>query len=219
MGPHPLGTCSQKRSERLQVHYLSPDSQNECITECSNLVKQHILLERQSAKYFAIIVDATPDSSHIEQTTFLLRYILLKETQYEFQERFLKFADCSNKRGEKIVQLITDTLKEHAIPLSDCRAQAYDNGANMAGKYNGTQSKIQEKCSIAIFSPCGFHTLNLCGNDDAECIPEAITFFGTIQTVYHCSVPVLSAGNYYKTVLVVLFMVCLKQDGQIVLNV
>ncbi|XP_013777812.1 zinc finger MYM-type protein 1-like, partial [Limulus polyphemus] len=62
---------SQKRSERLQVLYLFPDSQNEFISECLNLVKQHILLERQSAKYFAVIVDATPDSSHIKQTIFL----------------------------------------------------------------------------------------------------------------------------------------------------
>ena len=31
---------------------------------------------------------------------------------------------------------------------------------------------------------CGCHTLNLCGNDAAECLPEAITYFGTVQTIY-----------------------------------
>ena len=54
----------------------------------------------------------------------------------------------------------------------------------MSGKYNGAQTIIQEQCPTAIFSPCGCHTLNLCGNDAAECIPEAITYFGTIQTIY-----------------------------------
>ena len=40
-------------------------------------------------------------------------------------------------------------------------------------------------CLTAIFSPCGCHTLNVCGNDDAaKCIPESITFFGTLQTIY-----------------------------------
>ena len=53
----------QKKSERLQVHYLSNECQNEFIAECSDLVKQHILGERQSAKYYAIIVNSTPDSS------------------------------------------------------------------------------------------------------------------------------------------------------------
>ena len=95
------------------------------------------------------------------------------------------FADCSSKRGEKIAKLIMDTLEEHAIPLSDYRAQAYDNAANMAGKYNGAQAKILEQCPMAILSPCGCHTLNLCGNDAAECLPEAITYFGTVQTIYN----------------------------------
>jgi len=70
---------SQAQHCRMQAHYLSPDSQNEFISACSNLVLRHILDERKSAKYYAIIVDATPDISHKEQTIFLLRYVLLKD--------------------------------------------------------------------------------------------------------------------------------------------
>ena len=175
---------SQKRGKRLQVHYLSNESQNEFIAECSGLVKQHILGERQFANYYAIIVDSTPDSSHVEQTTFLLRYLVWHESRFEIVERFLKFVDFSDKTGSKIAQMITETLESHAIPLVDCRAQGYDNAANMSGKYNGAQAIIKEQCPTAIFSPCGCHTLNLCGNDAAECVPEATTYFGTIQTIY-----------------------------------
>lgn len=83
-----------------------------------------------------------------------------------------------------MAQLITDTLKEHAVPLRDCRAQAYDNVPNMAGRCNGSQAKVQELCPTAIFSPCGWHTLNLYGNDATECICKAILFFETIQTKF-----------------------------------
>ena len=38
-----------------------------------------------------------------------------------------------------------DTLEEHTIPLSDCRAQGYDNAASMAGKYGGAEAKIEEQ--------------------------------------------------------------------------
>ena len=130
-------------------------------------------------------MDATLDSSHIEQATFLLRYVKLKDVRYEVQERFLMFTDCSNKCREEIAQLIMDTSEEHAITLSDCKVQAYDNAANMAGKYNGTQEKILEQCSMAIFSLCGCHTLNSCGNDAAEYLPEAITYFRTVQMIYN----------------------------------
>ena len=178
---------SQRKGERLQVHYLSAESQNEFISECSEIVKQRILRERQTAKYFAVIVDATPDSSHVEQTTFLLRYVMQNESEsvFEVVERFLTFVDCSDKTGAEIANMIIETLKEHGIPITDCRAQGYDNGANMAGRYNGAQAKVLEVCPTAVFSPCGCHTLNLCGNDAAQSLPEAVTYFGTIQTVYN----------------------------------
>ena len=100
---------SQKKGERLQVHYLSNESQNKFIAECSDLVKQPILGGRQSAKYYAIIVDFTPDSSHVEQTTFLLRYLVRHKSRFEIAEQFLKFVDCSDKTGFKIAQMITET--------------------------------------------------------------------------------------------------------------
>ena len=95
------------------------------------------------------------------------------------------FVDCSNKCREEIAQVIMDTSEEHAIPLSNCRAQAYDSAANVMGKYNDTQVKILEQCLMAIFCPFGYHTLNLCGNNAAECLPTAITYFGTVQMIYY----------------------------------
>ena len=188
----------QKNGKCLQVQYLSPESQNEFISECSNLVEQDILLKSRSSKYFTVIVDVTLDSSHIdiEWTTFLLRYVNLKDGRYQVQEHILMFADCSNKCEEEIAQLFMDSSEEHVISLSNCRVQAYDNATTMAGKYSVTQAKILEQCSMAIFSPLGCYTLNLCGNDAAEYLPEAITYFGTVQIIY--LVPALNNGNYLK---------------------
>ena len=50
---------SQEEGTRLQAHYLSADSQNELIEACSSKVVREILLERQKAKYFSVLVDAT----------------------------------------------------------------------------------------------------------------------------------------------------------------
>ena len=52
-------------------------------------------------------------------------------------------ADCSSNTGEEISQLMMDALEERAIPLSDCLAQGSDNAANLVGKYNGPQAKIE----------------------------------------------------------------------------
>lgn len=91
---------SQEAHERLQVHYLSPDIQNEFISICSQHVVSEILKERTAAKYYSIIVDGTPDTSHTEQTTFILQYLHYceKEKKYCVKERFLAFVDCNKKQ-------------------------------------------------------------------------------------------------------------------------
>ena len=58
----------------MQVHYLSWSSQNEFIAECGKLVCDAIVEEVKSAFYYSISVDGTPDVSHTEQITFILRY-------------------------------------------------------------------------------------------------------------------------------------------------
>ena len=132
----------QEKGERHQVYYLSPESNDEFISASSSLMKQNILLERIISIYFAVIVDVTPSSSLVVQTTFLLRHSNLEDDRYEVPERFLMFTNCSSEREEDIAQLIMDALEEHAIPLSDCMPQGYDNAANMAGNYKGAHAKI-----------------------------------------------------------------------------
>ena len=66
---------AQKDGKRLQTRYLSYSSQNEFIQLCAEKVKDCILNERDQAKYYSIMVDATPDMSHTEQSTFILRYL------------------------------------------------------------------------------------------------------------------------------------------------
>ena len=56
---------SQEDNTRQQVHYLLPKSQNEFIKECSEKVLAKIKLEISDAKYYAVILDSTPDASHM----------------------------------------------------------------------------------------------------------------------------------------------------------
>ncbi|KAL5486462.1 hypothetical protein EMCRGX_G018940 [Ephydatia muelleri] len=101
---------SQEDNTRQQVHYLSPQSQNEFIKECSEKVLAKIKLEISDAKYYAMILDSTPDASHKEQTTFILRYVSavprIADTVrvFEIQERFMTFMDFSQKKGEDIAR-------------------------------------------------------------------------------------------------------------------
>ena len=134
-----------QKLKRKQANYLTPEIQNEFIECCAKKVLDVILSEREAAKYYSILVDATPDSAHMEQTVFILRYVYLNEENsiYEIQERFLEFVDCNQKTGKAIAELICSVIKKHNIPMIDCRGQGYDNGSNMSGQYKGAQAEIK----------------------------------------------------------------------------
>ena len=81
----------QDQQSRMQVHYLSWSSQNEFIAESGKLVCDAIVEEVKSAFYYSIIVDGTPDVSHTEQITFILRYAhRTQDNVREIKERFFE---------------------------------------------------------------------------------------------------------------------------------
>ena len=71
-------------------------------------MKSKILDEIKESKYFSIIIDSTPDSSHKEQTAFIFRYLweITKGTDsatyriFDIEERFVAFVDFVSKRGK-----------------------------------------------------------------------------------------------------------------------
>ena len=104
-----------------------------------------------------------------------------EEQEYKVEESFVEYVDFSKKTGEEIANIIQNFLSDNSTPLDDCRGQGYDNGANMAGKNKGVKAHLLENNSLAIFSPCACHTLNLVGVDSAQSCDEVKLFFGYVQ--------------------------------------
>lgn len=164
------------------VHYFSKTIYEEFITLMADKVTKFILDECRKAKYFSIILDSTPDISHIDQLSFIIRYV--KENGSPI-ERFLKFIPNIGHKAADIVKAVEETLELLQIRMEDCRGQSYDNAANMAGIYNGVQAKIQTLCKQAEYAPCAAHSLNLVGASAAECCLEGSTFFTLLQELYN----------------------------------
>lgn len=132
----------------------------------------------------------------------IIRYVKLSGLDFSIEERFISFDDFSGKTGKEIASRLLCRLKDLNLNFHNCVGQGYDNGANMAGKYNGVQALLLLENSNCTFSSCGNHTLNLVGVDSAESCKEAITFFGTIQQVHNffsSSLHGISLHNVLKT--------------------
>ncbi|XP_065680579.1 uncharacterized protein LOC124817132 [Hydra vulgaris] len=88
---------SQQCKQRMRAHYLSMRIQNKFIDICSTA----ILHEMVKAKYFSIIVDATPDCSYKEQTTLVIRYKILDNSNFSVEESFILFKNFSKKNWKR----------------------------------------------------------------------------------------------------------------------
>ncbi|XP_023013761.2 zinc finger MYM-type protein 1-like [Leptinotarsa decemlineata] len=129
------------------VSYLSAPICDEFIAIMEHQVLSQIISELEKAKYYSISVDSTPDISHIDQLTFVVRYMM----DCSPIERFLDFIPIERHGVEYVSASAVFFLEENGIDLQDCRGQTYDSAPNMAGQYNGLQAKLKEHCTCALF--------------------------------------------------------------------
>lgn len=164
------------------VSYLSTAICSEFINLLAKEVTNFMTKELETAKYFAIIVDSTPNVSHIDQLTLIIRYVLPNGQPVE---RFLGFLPIFSHTAESLSHALQNKLEDLMIDINYCRGQSYDNAVNMSGKYNGLQAKIKEKSKSAHFVPCSSHSLNSVGNSAAESYSEAAKYFENVQCLYN----------------------------------
>lgn len=164
---------------------MSPKIQNEFIDITAETVRRDILRTVKERKYFSILFDATPDVSHQEQISQIVRTVSVTKDGCHVEEHFLGFIHFDLKTGNQISNMILDRLVSDGLELENCRGQGYDNGANMAGAYKGVQAVIRDKNPKAVFIPCAAHSLNLVGQNAASKVLSGKLFLGQIQNLFN----------------------------------
>ena len=115
---------------RGHTSYLSSTICEELISLIGGKVLDTIIQELNSAKFYSLSVDSTPDFTHSDQLTFTVRYVLPTGPE----ERFLNFLPMIGHTGKEIANMILTFLEENGIDIKNCRGQSYGNASNMSGK-------------------------------------------------------------------------------------
>jgi hypothetical protein len=151
----------------------------------ASAIKSEIIKKIKSAKYFSAILDCTPDASHQEQMSLIIRYVDSSSGHVRVEESFLGFLDVNDTTGQALFDVLENELKILDLDIDDMRGQGYDNWSNMKGKHQGVQRKLLDVNPRDFYSACGFHSLNLTLCDMAtKTCGKAKDFFGIIQRIY-----------------------------------
>ncbi|XP_044765379.1 uncharacterized protein LOC123321713 [Coccinella septempunctata] len=122
--------------------------------------------------------DSTPDVSHIDQMSEVIRYVHIENKKVEVKESFLGYFHFTGKKAIDITQDILNAVEEDGLDLAMCRGQGYDNASTIAGVHSGVQARIREINPKALLVPCANHSLNLCGVHSFATVSSCVTFFG-----------------------------------------
>ena len=112
-----------KNSKRILTSYLLPQIKNELIGLLSENVRNTILKKIKKSKYYGILYDSTPDVSHREQLSQIIRYVEKdNETKtIEVKERFINFIEIHGKKSEDITNSILKSLEDNGLDIQNCR--------------------------------------------------------------------------------------------------
>lgn len=84
----------------ISDHYLGWRIQNELISLMNNRIKDEIKLRIKKSKYFSIQLDCTPDRSHTEQLTFIIRIVEFSDDgDVQINEYFICFINIIGTTG------------------------------------------------------------------------------------------------------------------------
>ena len=124
---------------------------------------------------------------------------------FSIHEDVIGLYQLPDTKAATIFSVIKDILIRCALPIVQCRGQAFDGASNMSGANNGVQALIKEENSKALYVHCLAHSLNLCLKDVTKScilIGNAMDFIFTLVQLIRFSPKRLSLFDSIKNVTV-----------------
>ena len=106
-------------------HYLSNTIQNELINIVAEKLEKELMTQLTKAKYYGLNLDCTPDISHNEQMSVILRFVQYDEEDgVTVKETFLGYLRVDDSTGRGLLGTFMKRAEELGLNFADCRGNA-----------------------------------------------------------------------------------------------
>lgn len=123
----------------METSYLLKTLCDEFIEPMGCKVLEFIVSEVKEAKYYSLITGSTPDITHVEQLSVIVRYSL-HGARYE---RLVGFIPVKSHTAKSLFQPMESLLDTKNTATENCRGQSNDNASYRSEKYEGLQAQIK----------------------------------------------------------------------------
>lgn len=171
-----------KKLRAYHSTYISSKSQNEFIELIGGEIRNKIIEEVEEAPFFTIMADHTPDSSHKDILSLVIRIV---DKNGNPKERLISISEAHEKTGDGIAKEIIHILQKLNINVSKLVFQSYDFASAMSGKFKGTQQKLSELVGHKIiYVPCQAHRINTAVEHCCQASPVISDMFNILEELY-----------------------------------
>ncbi|XP_063777050.1 uncharacterized protein LOC134926333 [Pseudophryne corroboree] len=173
------------KCEKDGVSYFPPAVLNEFVNLLGNTVRKELINRVKEAKYYSIIFDSFPDTTHEYQLCEIIRYVRFSDGQCSVEESFLDFIGMDEKTSSDFATEIGLKLSKDGLDPGNMRGQCYDNSPHMAGKYSKVQARLKKMNNLATTVPGSARSLSQEVVHIASSPLEMIMFFGAVQRLFN----------------------------------
>lgn len=173
-------------ARKPDVNVLSPRNIRRLLNIMSTMVVKQSVEAMRTQGVCSLIADGTQDTSKLEACCVIIRYIEVSNLGIpRAVERTIGVFTTGESDGETLAHKILAQLAEHDINTDFIIGQSYDGAGNMAGKYSGLKTRIQQVQSKALYVWCKAHRLNLVIEATVCCCPEIRNAVGVMQELHN----------------------------------
>ncbi|XP_068225006.1 zinc finger MYM-type protein 1-like, partial [Palaemon carinicauda] len=174
-----------KEGTKGRATYLSPLIQNEFIVVLGNSVREKLVGDVRESKDYGVMCDSTPDISHQDQHSLVVRYVTVKQGKISVKDPFLGYMNLEGKDAESIEEGIRKGLQSFGLDFNNCRAVCFDNAGAMVGRHTYVQRRLCERNSKIVFIKSNNHCLNFASVNIVKSGVGSMTFFNILNQIFN----------------------------------